>query len=170
MDSCGYSGAPRLAEDSVPSVMLLPAGRGRAEEKQNRTSSDVSGEQLQASARPWGGEGSRGSGLCVLLSPLRCPGPALLSVGHVLLSNTPLLPPDIGSNAGSIPRCRIWEGFYFVWKTASFVIYSKKLFYCCSFLTFAFILNISSHLCTICALFWMRFARLHFLFSFYLHG
>lgn len=35
--------------------MLLPAGRGRAEKKQNRTSSDLSGEQLQSSSLPWGG-------------------------------------------------------------------------------------------------------------------
>lgn len=38
----------------VPSVMLLPAGRGRAEEKQNRTSSDLSGEQPLSSFLPLG--------------------------------------------------------------------------------------------------------------------
>lgn len=45
-----------------------------------------------------GGQRTRGSGLAVLLSPLLCPGPALLSVGHVLLYNTPLFPHDIKSN------------------------------------------------------------------------
>lgn len=99
---CRCSEPPELAKDLVPSVMLLPAGRGRAGKKQNRTSSDLSGEQLQSSSLPWGGKRTRGSGLCVLLSPLPCPGPALLSVGHVLLSNTPLFPPDIESNGVSI--------------------------------------------------------------------
>lgn len=49
-----YSESPKLAKDLVPSVMLLPAGRGRAEKKQNRTSSDLSGEQLQSSSLPLG--------------------------------------------------------------------------------------------------------------------
>lgn len=51
-----------------------------------------------------GGKGTRGSGLAVLLSPLLCPGPALLSVGHVLLHNTPPFPPDIESNGISIQQ------------------------------------------------------------------
>lgn len=68
-----------------------------------------------------GGKRSRGSGLAVLLSPLLCPGPALLSVGHVLLYNTPFSPHDIESNCISIhaPRellnswnCTLWN-FYF---------------------------------------------------------
>lgn len=96
---CQYSESPKLAKDLVPSVMLLPAGRGRAEKKQNRTSSDLSGEQLQSSSLPLGGKRTRGSGLSVLLSPLLCPGPALLSVGHMLLSNTPLFPCDINQLA-----------------------------------------------------------------------
>lgn len=49
-----YSESPKLAKDLVPSVTLLPAGRGRGEKKQNRTSSDVSGEQLQPSSLPLG--------------------------------------------------------------------------------------------------------------------
>lgn len=46
--------APELAEPLVPSMMLLPVGRGRAERKQNRTSSDLSGEQPLSSFLPSG--------------------------------------------------------------------------------------------------------------------
>lgn len=39
-----------------------------------------------------GGKRTKGSALSLLLSPLFCPRPALLSLGRVLPSNTPLLP------------------------------------------------------------------------------
>lgn len=93
------SGWWALAKALVPSVMLLPAGRGRAEEKQNRTSSDLSGEQPLSSSVALRGKRSKGSTVSLLLSPLLCPRPALLSLGCVLLSNTPPFLCEYESNA-----------------------------------------------------------------------
>lgn len=50
---------PLFAKTLVPSVMLLPAGRGRRRKKQNRTSSEVSGEQPRSSSLPSAEEAAR---------------------------------------------------------------------------------------------------------------
>lgn len=91
---------PVLAKALVPSVVLLPAGRGRAGEKQNRTSSDLSGEQPHSSFLPSGDRAPKEAPLSLLLSPLRCPRPALLSLGHILPPNTPLFLCDTESSGG----------------------------------------------------------------------
>lgn len=67
-----------------------------------------------------GGKSTRGSGLAVLLSPLLCPGPALLSVGHVLLYNTPLFLHDIESNGISI---HVQHLLHTSCKTAEFALF-----------------------------------------------
>lgn len=140
--SCARAGnhqsLPRIL---VPSVMLLPAGRGRAEKKQNRTSSDVRGA-APVLLSALGGKRTRGSGLALLLSPLLCPGPALLSVGHVLLYNTPLFPPDIESNgisihvqhllhtSGKTAEFALFETFFFFFLDTQFTRTQNYLTYC----------------------------------------
>lgn len=82
-----------LAKVLVPSMMLLPAGRGRAEEKakQDIFRSVRGAAPLLLSALR--GKRTKGSALSLLLSPLFCPRPALLSLGCVLPSTTPPFPP-----------------------------------------------------------------------------
>lgn len=100
---------PQIAEALVPSVMLLPAGRGRAEEKQNRTSSDLSGEQPLSSSSALGGKThQRKRSRPLLLSPLFCPGPALLSLGHVLLFAS--TPPFLHHSELNSDECHLAQG------------------------------------------------------------
>lgn len=94
---------PTLAIALVPSMMLLPAGRGRAEEKQNRTSSDLSGESAISFSLPSGDNAPEEVfSLTLLLSP------------HFLPSHLLHSPWDMFSFQITSPLLQMFDSCYIV--------------------------------------------------------
>lgn len=80
-----------LAKALAPSVSLLPAGRGRAKEKQNRTSSDPLGEQPHSSSLPSGENAPKEALSLPPFIPLFLPWPCSAPLCVLWDSSSPLI-------------------------------------------------------------------------------